>query len=294
VTAPTAAVVVAADEFSFSSGGDWPRLEAALTDAGIIAERCVWDDPAVRWDRFAGVVVRSPWDYLARRGEFVAWARATERTVPIANPAAVLDWNTDKRYLRDLAGAGLHVTETVWVEPGDTAEPPPWTDFVVKPSVGAGAVGAARYGTDDWAAAAAHVTRINATGAAALVQPYLHRLDEAGETGTYLFGGEPSHAIGKTAILRPGAPPVDDYSLAATQVSTPRPLDPDLVGLAQRAAAAAPGRLLYVRVDTAPTADGPVIIEMEAVEPHLFLSTSDHAAARFAAAVAGWLRSVAG
>jgi glutathione synthase/RimK-type ligase-like ATP-grasp enzyme len=285
------AVAGAPGEFSFDAGGDWPLIEAACRDAGVEAVRARWDDGEVDWAAFDGVVIRSPWDYLDRRNEFVAWAHSVEQVTELANPAAVIEWNTDKRYLRDLAAAGVPVTETLWFEGGDHPVDAPWPDFVVKPSVSAGAVGSARYRHDEWELARAHVASITATGRAALVQPYLHELDAVGETGTYLLGGEPSHAIAKTAILRPGVPPADDYSLAETQVSTPRELDHELIDLARRAVAAIPGGpVLYARVDTAPTADGPVLIELEVVEPHLFLAeTAPHAAATYARAIKTWL-----
>lgn len=287
------AIAVAGEpgDFSFDAGGDWPLIEAACAEAGLTAVRCRWDDGEVDWAAFDGVVIRSTWDYLDRRDEFVAWARRVEQVTRLANPAAVIAWNTDKRYLRDLAAAGVPVTETAWIEPGAAAVEPAWPDYVVKPSVSAGAIGAARYRAGEWELAGAHIAAITATGRAALVQPYLHELDAVGETGTYLLGGEPSHAIAKTAILRPGTPPPDDYSLAETQVSTPRELDHGLLDVARRAVEAIPaGPVLYARVDTAPTADGPVLIELEVVEPHLFLAeTAPSAAATYARAIAAWL-----
>ena len=79
-----------------------------------------WDDPAVDWDAYHLSVLRSPWDYPARRDEFVAWARRVPR---LANPADVVEWNTDKHYLRELAAAGVPVTPTTFVEPGDAYRP---------------------------------------------------------------------------------------------------------------------------------------------------------------------------
>jgi len=109
-------------------------LFAPLARLGITAEPAVWDDPAVDWAAYGLVVIRNPWDYFYRRDDFVAWASAVPR---LANPAAVVDWNTDKRYLSRLADQGVPVVPTTWVWPSDTFDPPPG-DYVIKPAVSAG------------------------------------------------------------------------------------------------------------------------------------------------------------
>ena len=81
-----------------------------------------WDDPAVDWAAFDLVVIRSTWDYPTRRPEFIAWAQSVPRLV---NPADVVAWNTDKRYLRDLTDAGLPVVTTSWIAPGEPIILPP-------------------------------------------------------------------------------------------------------------------------------------------------------------------------
>ena len=96
-------------------------LLAALEEAGLAATVAVWDDPAVDWEAFDAVLVRSTWDYPLRRDAFVRWVRRCRRTV---NPADVLVWNTDKRYLLDLAAAGVPVVPTAFVPPGAALEPP--------------------------------------------------------------------------------------------------------------------------------------------------------------------------
>jgi hypothetical protein len=94
---------------------------APLAAHGVAAEAVVWDDPAVDWSGYDLVVLRSPWDYALRRDEFVAWAR----TVPaLVNPADVVAWNTDKRYLAELSAAGVPTVPTAWVEPGEEWVPP--------------------------------------------------------------------------------------------------------------------------------------------------------------------------
>ena len=94
---------------------DTRRLIAPLAAHGILATPAVWDDPDLDWARFDLVVVRSCWDYARRRREFLEWAGRVPR---LANPAPVLAWNTDKRYLSDLAARGIPGVPTEWLRPG--------------------------------------------------------------------------------------------------------------------------------------------------------------------------------
>jgi hypothetical protein len=139
---------------------DGGMLLAALADAGAEARPAVWDDVAVDWPAFDTVLVRSTWDYPLRRDEFLAWARRCART---ANPRPVLEWNTDKRYLADLAAAGVPSVPTTFVLPG-SAMTAPHGGYVVKPTVSGSAADTGRF--DDSADPAAHelVARIHAQG----------------------------------------------------------------------------------------------------------------------------------
>src|SRR3954454_277856 len=98
---------------------DGPLLLAALSAAGVDARPEVWDDARVDWSSYDAVVVRSTWDYSWRLAEFLAWADATAAVTTLCNPAPVLHWNTDKRYLREIDAAGVPVVRTLWVEPAD-------------------------------------------------------------------------------------------------------------------------------------------------------------------------------
>jgi glutathione synthase/RimK-type ligase-like ATP-grasp enzyme len=272
---------------------DEPLLLSALADAGIDADTADWADPGVEWSAADAVVVRSTWDYAPRRDEFVAWACRVEETTPLYNPAEVLAWNTDKRYLRELAAAGLPVVPTAWVERDGQvgAALAPWTgDVVVKPAVSAGARDTARFTAGD-PAAAEHARRVLAGGRAVMVQPYLARLDAEGETGLVYLDGVYSHAFGKAAILTGG--PLGT-GLYAPEVLTAREASDEQRALGDRVLAWVAERagapLLYARIDLVPGDGGaPQVIEVELTEPSLVLSLADGAAAGFAAAVAARL-----
>jgi glutathione synthase/RimK-type ligase-like ATP-grasp enzyme len=265
---------------------DLPPLIAALAARGVAVATPDWDDPTVDWASFDLAVVRSVWDYALRRDEFLDWADRVATVTRLDNPPAVLRWNTDKRYLDDLARAGVPVTPTEFIAPGEPMVLPDDGEFVVKPTVSAGSLDTDRYGSGDHAAADAHVARLQADGRTAMVQPYQAGVDEHGETGLVFMAGEFSHAFRKGAILVPGMQMVE--GLYAEEDISPRVPSADELDVARRALAAVPGgpALLYARVDLVPDADGlPIVLELELAEPSLFLDTDPGAADRFAEAL---------
>jgi glutathione synthase/RimK-type ligase-like ATP-grasp enzyme len=269
VALATCAEVPAGDE-------DAAPLIEALAARGVEAAPAVWDDGAVEWAEFDLVVVRSTWDYPDRRDEFLAWAESVPR---VLNSPAVLRWNTDKRYLATL---GVETVATVFLEPGDPFVAPD-EPFVVKPSVGAGSIGAARYDTGA-ARAHDHVRRLHAEGKTVMVQPFLEAVDHAGEVALHYLGGMFSHAVRKAAMLPRGGDPGEGL-FVEEQISAAEP-SADELELAEQSLHAVPFQreeLLYARVDLLP---GPVLLEVELTEPSLYLGYAEGAAERFADAIA--------
>ena len=253
---------------------DAPLLLDALGRIGVAAESAAWDAP-VDWSAYDLVVVRSTWDYVGRREEFLSWADTVPR---LANPASVLRWNTDKRYLARLAAAGVPVVPTTYVDGGFT---PPVGEYVVKPTVSAGAADTARYGPDDGGAAADHVARLLADGREVMVQPYLPSVETRQETSVLYLGGEFSHGARKGRVLTgTAALSPEQWDLGAREPSAAE------LALAEQVLAAVDEPLLYARVDMLEGDDGPVLLELELTEPFLFLGYDEGAADRFAAAIA--------
>jgi len=257
-----------------------------LQRAGVDATAAVWDDPSVDWAAFDLVVLRNTWDYALRRDEFVAWARGVPR---LANPADIVAWNTDKRYLRMLALDGVPVVPTTWVEPGDAWTAPASGEWVVKPAVSAGSRDTGRYDCADAtlrSLAAAHVARLQAAGRLTMVQPYQSTVDSYGETGLLFLRGVYSHAIRKGPMLV--GPDGGRVELYVEEHITPRTPTAAELAVAEAALRAVPGggsRLLYARVDLFDGGTGPVVVEVELTEPSLFFRTAEGAAERFTAAV---------
>ncbi|MGD9571830.1 MAG: RimK family alpha-L-glutamate ligase [Thermoleophilia bacterium] len=269
---------------------DLPPLCAALGDLGVEHAVVDWHDPDVDWAGFGLAVVRSVWDYVHRRGEMLAWAERVAAVTRLANPPRALAWSSDKRYLADLAAAGVPVVPTAFAEPGEAMDWPAG-EVVVKPAVSAGSLDTARHGPGDRAAAEAHVARLHATGRTAMAQPYLAGVEGArAETALVHLGGAFSHAVRKAPMLVPGRRVVGD--LFVEEDIRPAVATPGERAVARAALAAVPGGaadLLYARVDVVPGADGsPVVLELELVEPSLFLAHVPGAAATAARAVRAW------
>ena len=142
---------------------DGPLLVDAFAEGGVDAQVAAWGENR-DWSRYDAVVVRASYDYIDRPGEFYSWAHRVEGVTQLANAAATLEWNGDKRYLRDLAGAGVNTVPTVWVEPGDdpisVLAAVESDEIVVKPVTSAGSRLAARYAPADRDRAADHLRQL--------------------------------------------------------------------------------------------------------------------------------------
>ncbi|GAB3553207.1 glutathione synthase/RimK-type ligase-like ATP-grasp enzyme [Actinopolyspora lacussalsi] len=273
---------------------DERSLLAALDELGIDSRWAVWDSPTEPFETADLVVLRSTWDYTSRMKEFVDWC---ESVPALANPARVVRWNSDKRYLAELAEAGVSVTPTRVVEPGDQvraddAPELPEREFVVKPTVGAGSRGAARFLPEQRERALLHLRSLHDEGIPALVQPYQPVVDREGETALVFFGGVYSHGFVKGPLLDPA----DDAAGSAELGKGPFATDPapelrrvaeDVLDATGQLLGVARYEFLYARVDLIRGDDGdPMLLELELIEPRLNFLLADRAAPlRFASAV---------
>jgi glutathione synthase/RimK-type ligase-like ATP-grasp enzyme len=253
-------------------------LARALRDRGAEASIEAWDATAVDWDGFDLVVIRSTWDYPRRREEFLAWIdRIGDR---LHNAPALVRWNSDKRYLGDLAAAGIRVVQTRYVEPGDP-QPDLDGEVVVKPNVSAGGRDTGRFGPGTYGLARELIEAIQASGRTAMIQAYQESVDRVGETAIVCIDGEPAHALRKGPVLRPDeiAPVRGDG--AAEVMYDPELVVPTEATAAELANARAIVALiaerfdylpLYARVDTIADGDAePVLLELEVIEPSFYL-----------------------
>lgn len=283
---------------------DAPLLDA-LAARGVTAEPAVWDDPAVDWSRYDMVVIRSTWDYAQRSGEYLQWAADVGAVTRLQNRYAVVRWNTDKHYLRDLEKQGVRVVPTTWLEPERRLTSralhtrfPADGEFVIKPAVSAGSLDTGRYTAIDAYSrglAITHAKRLLADGRTVMVQRYLTSVDTAGERAHVFMAGEYSHTVLKGAMLE--GPDTGDEEMYRQERMTSTQASPEEIAVAEKILRAAhhlmrvPGQegwepFLYARVDLVSDDDGqPVLMELELVEPSLFMSLAPGALDRFADAI---------
>ena len=253
-----------------------------------------WDDSAARWGDHEIALLRSTWDYSQRLPEFLAWAARASAQTQLCNPLPVIRWNTDKHYLHDLEKAGVTIVPSAFIEPGENASAcvdaflarHATDEFVVKPAVGAGSRDAQRHARSQREVATRHAERLLDAKRSVLLQPYLDRVDEHGETAMIFFGGRFSHAIRKGPLLKKNEGSTRAL-FAAEHIGTREPTAAEHA-LAEKVLSSLPftETLLYARVDVIQNADGaPVVLELELTEPSLFFSHAEGSAGRFADAI---------
>lgn len=273
---------------------DLEPVRSALSAIGVDVAVASWDDDAVDWARFDAIVLRSTWDYADRIVEFRSWLDTVSTMTRVVNPLPAVAWNLDKHYLLDLARDGVAVVPTTFVEVGDVVPDFGSPDeqsssvFVVKPAVGAGSNGARRCSADE---IADHVAVLHEQGHAAMVQPYLDMIDEQSETSlVYIGDGERlvyDHAFSKAAILTSTDVEQEGDFFAKEQIGERDASDAErslAAGVLSSPSVQALGPIAYARVDVVPTADGPVLLELELIEPSLYFAASPGSADRTAVA----------
>jgi len=263
---------------------DAELLLDALRVVGIEGTMCVWDDRSIAWNDFELTVIRSTWDYTRDRAGFLEWARGIER---LLNPYPIIEYSTDKHYLRDLERRSHRVVPSTFCDVGEEPEFPDGA-FVVKPTVGAGSIDADRYTRGDLGRARAHVERLHANGRDAMIQPYVASIDDEGERALVFIDGRFSHAMTKGAMLNTVADERDAlFRREQMSVATP---EPDAVAFAEALLSEELFRgILYGRVDLVKMADGWAVMELELVEPSLFLAYDSAAPRRMAEAISSRL-----
>lgn len=259
---------------------------AALATLGIRAVPAVWSDRRVRWEDFDLVVLRSPWDWYENAPAFEHFLLDLERRgIPVHNPKAARF--LEKSFLRDAENHGARVLPTEWVEPGDMRSlaaivgERDWPRAVLKPARSANAHRTVLFEAPEADAHEAHFRRILDEGRA-MVQPFFPEVLDPGEWALLFFDGTFSHALRK--VPRRG-----DFRVQSDHGGTvqfePHPAE-SLIHQARKALEAVDETLLYARVDGVVREGLLYVMELELVEPELFLRAHPDAPMRFAQAIA--------
>jgi glutathione synthase/RimK-type ligase-like ATP-grasp enzyme len=245
-----------------------------------------WDGQRVNWNAQDVVVLRSTWNYHHAFDAFGRWLATLEAAgVTVLNPVPLLRWNAHKRYLLDLAAADIRIPETVLVPRGMSRgdlEPllaRRWVSAVIKPAVSANAYLTERVALQPLAAYHRRVGELAAHGDV-LAQELLTEVERRGEYSAVFFNGEFSHAV----LKRPRA---GEFRVQEKYGGTIESVEPDatLLAASRVVLAALPSLPAYARLDLVQEVDGWTLMEVELIEPTLFLQTSPDAAERFASAI---------
>lgn len=280
---------------SAAEPGDWylgniladDRLLAdALSARGLSSVRLDWADERIDWGGFRAVVFRTTWDYYDRQAEFAAWL---DRVAPVArliNDTATVRWNLDKHYLADLAARGVPIVPTRFLERGASADlagilaAEGWKEGVVKPAISGGARHTHRFDARGADALEAPIESLLAAEAF-LVQAFEPDIVSHGEDTLVIVGGRFTHALTKRA--KPG-----DFRVQDDHGGTVHPCTPTAaqISLAEAAMAACEHPPAYGRVDLVRRTDGSwAVMELELIEPELWLRRHPPAAAAMADAI---------
>jgi glutathione synthase/RimK-type ligase-like ATP-grasp enzyme len=259
-------------------------LARALAARGIACAPVPWDMAGFDWSSPRIALLRSTWDYHHRYQEFLAWARATAAGTTLLNPLAVIEWNTHKGYLAELAARGAPVVPTVLVKAGQPCDLSQllaergWERAVVKPAISADSFATLRVEAQEPGPGAAHLAQYGVERDM-MIQPFLESVETTGERCLVFIGGELTHAVRKNSLFR-GGRHVGPEGIAV-------PPEPDEIAAARRVLAVAGCEdLLYARADLARDAQGaPILLELELVEPTLFLLESASGADKLATAL---------
>jgi len=257
-----------------------------LTDLGWQVDTVPWREPGTDWDQYDAVYLCTPWDYPDHFDEFVAVLdRIDASSALLVNERSLVNWNMRKTYLRDLEAKGADIVPSVWCAGFDAAAVPGWfeahaTDTViVKPEVGANAKDTFVLRDPIDADTEALLATVF-TNRPFFVQPFVANIQTEGEYSLFYLGGNFSHAILKT-------PQAGDYRSQEEYGSEVRSVEPEagLRAAGDRIIEQVSPQPAYVRVDLVRGADGRfLLMELELIEPSLYLRTDAGAPARFAAA----------
>lgn len=265
---------------------------APLAELGWQVDTLSWRQTTHSWRDFDAVIIRSTWDYWDDVPTFLEVLAQIDRQTRLANPLDLVHWNLAKTYLRDLETRGVGVVPTLWLEgldglgPEECAQRLDKQELVVKPVIGANGQDAFRFGGQEdplrWARIAERFS-----GRACMLQPFMRNVLAEGEFSLFYFNGQFSHAILKV-------PAVGEFRSQEERGAEIHAIEPEptLLSCGQKAMAAVSPAPLYGRIDFVRNTDGGFsVMELELIEPSLYLRMDPEAPMKFARALVEWFEA---
>lgn len=263
-------------------------LAAALVAAGHQVEAAAWDDITIDWDRYDSVVIRSTWNYHMHPRAFLGWLHRLESyPLQVANPVDILEWNMDKEYLADLRQLDVPLPPTLFLDKDSNPcldsifQDTGWQKAVIKPCISATAYNTWITTPATAAADASGLRRLIDTGKY-MIQEFMEEVETDGEYSLIFFGQQYSHAVKKT--VKKGDFRVQEqfggHSLPARPGSS---IIRQATAILDKAVPfTSSPRLLYARVDGVIHKGIFTLMELELVEPSLFINNNTLAIQQFA------------
>lgn len=251
-----------------------------LNDLGWDVETVSWRDETADWKEFEAVVIRTPWDYQEDPEKFLEVLRQIERSsARLENALSIVEWNLDKKYLKELEDRGVRIVPTVWSDAFVSAERfSEWKrelaadELIIKPTISATAKDTFRLKEFDGSLSDVF------EGRSYMVQPFMQQIVEEGEYSLFYFNGVYSHTILK-------APKQGDFRVQEEHgglISAVEP-EPKMLESARRVNELIEPLPLYSRIDLVRCDDGGfALMELELIEPALYFRMDESAPHRFA------------
>lgn len=260
-------------------------LSKALKEFDIACTRIAWDDPHFNWALATLVLIRTPWDYFNRYGEFIKWFQRAQRLTQFCNSKTLIEWNIDKHYLLDLKKAGIHIPNTLYIAPNSettllqsiemtkSQRGFQGEEFVLKPCIAGGAWHTYKFNQSDWQKHEKVFQELIAKEAM-MLQEFQKNIVKKGEVSMMVFDGKFTHAVLKMA--KPGDFRVqDDYG---GTVQAYQPSNEEII-FAEAVVQACTEMPIYARVDIFEDNEGKIALaELEIFEPELWFRLNPEAA----------------
>ncbi|RZL20376.1 MAG: hypothetical protein EOO89_00455 [Pedobacter sp.] len=249
-----------------------------LHSKGLNIVKEIWNDPNVVWENYDTAIIKSPWDYFDHIEEFYRWLENMDRlNIRLLNPSSVLKWNADKHYLADIGEAGLRVTPTIFLAKDDAFA---LSDFfatfktdklIIKPVVSGGAKNTFKVTSENAEEISLKLKQL-LNQEDFIVQPFLKEIEDAGELSFLFFGGKFSHAVLKKAAK-------GDFRVQSTFGGSVQMQEPsvEFIAKAKSYIDLYARQCLYARVDVVVIDSDLMLMELELIEPYLFLDTNKNA-----------------
>lgn len=262
-----------------------------LRKRGHMCTAAIWSDESVDWSKFDISIMRSAWDYHLHTEKFFSWMQKVSKVTTLLNPPGLMRWSSHKSYLIELQKKGLPVVETLWLDKGqkagDIVSQLNWAKVIVKPAIGLATFGVAKFDLDQAGRklAEAHANEL-AQNEDVMFQPFINSVDDYGERALMFVGGQYTHSVRKSSFQK--------LAPAGHAGESSVPGDPVEIAIAKKVIASLDSVPLYARVDLVRNENNePLLLELELVEPSLFISCQPDVALLFADAVEAFAQQFA-